>query len=145
MKIVALLSGGKDSCYNLVHCAANGHTLVAAASLGPEAGKGLLLCPRQTLSASLICTACYWSISFWLLLCLCLEELDSYMYQTVGQDAIDLVARALDIPLYRRVIKGSAVEQGGEYGSRDGTAPISKALSGDETEDLLELLRTVLV
>lgn len=40
MKIVALLSGGKDSCYNLVHCAANGHELVAAASLGPGAGKG---------------------------------------------------------------------------------------------------------
>lgn len=40
MKIVALLSGGKDSCYNLVHCAANGHALVAAASLGPGPGMG---------------------------------------------------------------------------------------------------------
>jgi diphthine-ammonia ligase len=40
MKYVALLSGGKDSCYNLVHCAQNGHELVAAASLGPEPGKG---------------------------------------------------------------------------------------------------------
>lgn len=37
------------------------------------------------------------------------------------------------------------VEQGGEYGSRDGTVPTSEVLSGDETEDLLELLRTVLV
>lgn len=43
MKIVALLSGGKDSCYNLVHCVANGHVLVAAASLGPEPGKGMEL------------------------------------------------------------------------------------------------------
>ena len=41
MKYVALLSGGKDSCYNLLHCAKNGHELVAAASLGPEPGKGM--------------------------------------------------------------------------------------------------------
>ena len=40
MKYLALLSGGKDSCYNLVHCAQGGHELVAAASLGPEPGKG---------------------------------------------------------------------------------------------------------
>jgi diphthine-ammonia ligase len=40
MKYVALLSGGKDSCYNLLHCAKNGHDLIAAASLGPESGKG---------------------------------------------------------------------------------------------------------
>lgn len=40
MKYVALLSGGKDSCFNLLHCAKNGHELVAAASLGPEPGKG---------------------------------------------------------------------------------------------------------
>jgi len=40
MKFVALLSGGKDSCYNIVHCRRNGHELVAAASLSPEEGKG---------------------------------------------------------------------------------------------------------
>lgn len=40
MKFVALLSGGKDSCYNIVHCHRNGHELVAAASLRPEEGKG---------------------------------------------------------------------------------------------------------
>ena len=40
MKYLALLSGGKDSCYNILHCARNGHELVAAASLGPEQGKG---------------------------------------------------------------------------------------------------------
>lgn len=67
------------------------------------------------------------------------------MYQTVGQDAIDLVARALDVPLYRRVIKGSAIEQGNEYGSRDGTSSGSQNMAGDETEDLYELLQTVLV
>lgn len=42
MKYVALLSGGKDSCFNLHHCAKNGHILVAAASLGPAVGKGIV-------------------------------------------------------------------------------------------------------
>ncbi|KAJ7044475.1 hypothetical protein C8F04DRAFT_587609 [Mycena alexandri] len=106
MKYVALLSGGKDSCYNLLHCERNGHELVSAASLGPEPGK---------------------------------EELDSYMYQTVGQDAIELVARALEIPLYRRVISGDALEQGNEYGARNG----ANGIAGDETEDLYALLLTV--
>ena len=41
MKYVGLLSGGKDSCFNLLHCQRNGHELVAAASLGPPDGKGL--------------------------------------------------------------------------------------------------------
>ncbi|KAI0723210.1 hypothetical protein C8Q76DRAFT_614876 [Earliella scabrosa] len=108
MKYVALLSGGKDSCYNLLHCAKIGHELVAAASLGPAGGK---------------------------------EELDSYLYQTVGQDAIEFVGRALEVPLYRRVISGAAVEQGGEYGGRDPS--YSGGISGDETEDLYELLSTV--
>ncbi|PCH41130.1 hypothetical protein WOLCODRAFT_143406 [Wolfiporia cocos MD-104 SS10] len=108
MKYVALLSGGKDSCYNLLHCHRNGHQLVAAASLGPEHGK---------------------------------EELDSYLYQTVGQDAIELVARALDVPLYRRVISGAAVEQGSEYGGRSSAE--SGGVEGDETEDLYVLLSTV--
>jgi diphthine-ammonia ligase len=63
------------------------------------------------------------------------------MYQTVGQDAIELVARALDIPLYRRVIFGQALEQGSEYGARN--AP--NGVAGDETEDLHALLSTVKV
>ncbi|PAV20984.1 meiotically up-regulated 71 [Pyrrhoderma noxium] len=106
MKYVALLSGGKDSCFNLVCCSQNGHELTAAASLGPGQGK---------------------------------EEIDSFLYQTVGQDAIELVAGALDVPLYRKVISGSAVEQGGEYGSREG-GQSSGGVKGDETEDLYELL-----
>ncbi|KAJ3802020.1 hypothetical protein GGU11DRAFT_828540 [Lentinula aff. detonsa] len=106
MKYVALLSGGKDSCYNLLHCQKNGHELVAAASLRPVQGK---------------------------------EELDSYLYQTVGQDAIQFVARALDAPLYRGDILGTAVEQGSEYGTRSSR----KGVDGDETEDLYDLLANV--
>lgn len=42
MKVVGLLSGGKDSVYNLLHCVAHGHEPIALASLGPPEGKGLL-------------------------------------------------------------------------------------------------------
>ncbi len=69
------------------------------------------------------------------------EEIDSYLYQTVGQDAIELVASALGVPLYRRVITGSAIEQGSEYGARSRIV----AVEGDETEDLYELLLKVKV
>ena len=65
------------------------------------------------------------------------------MYQTVGQDAIEFVAQALDVPLYRRTISGTAVEMGLEYGSR--RAEEKKGMKGDETEDLFELLATVKV
>lgn len=43
MKTVGLLSGGKDSVYNLLHCVVQGHEPVALASLGPGEGKGVLL------------------------------------------------------------------------------------------------------
>jgi hypothetical protein len=71
------------------------------------------------------------------------EELDSYLYQTVGQDAIELVARALDVPLYRRVISGTALVQDLEYGGRD--AKERGGVAGDETEDLYALLADVKV
>ena len=39
MKDIALLSGGKDSIYNLHHCILNGHEPVCIASLGPPEGR----------------------------------------------------------------------------------------------------------
>lgn len=39
---VSVLSGGKDSCFNLMHCVAEGHTVVALANLRP-ANKGKVL------------------------------------------------------------------------------------------------------
>lgn len=53
------------------------------------------------------------------------------------------MARALDVPLYRRVISGGAVEQGSEYGGRN--AKDAGGVVGDETEDLFSLLETVKV
>lgn len=64
------------------------------------------------------------------------------MYQTVGQDAIALIAQALDVPLHRRVIQGSPVEQAAEYGLKSAGGG---GIAGDETEDLYALLCSVLV
>lgn len=65
------------------------------------------------------------------------------MYQTVGQDAIELVAQALEVPLYRGLISGSAINQGSDYGTRH--AGCKGGVTGDETEDLFELLSVVKV
>lgn len=61
----------------------------------------------------------------------------------MGQDAIELLAQALDVPLYRQVIRGTAIERGSEYGGR--TAYDAGGIFGDETEDLFSLLSAVKV
>ncbi|XP_034051547.1 diphthine--ammonia ligase [Thalassophryne amazonica] len=99
MKVVALISGGKDSCYNMMQCAAAGHQIVALANLHPA----------NT------------------------DELDSYMYQTVGHQAIDLYAEAMELPLYRRIIQGSSLDTSRTYSMTE----------GDEVEDLYHLLHLV--
>ncbi|NXO00125.1 DPH6 ligase, partial [Rhinopomastus cyanomelas] len=96
-------SGGKDSCYNMMQCVAAGHQIVALANLRPAENTG------QT------------------------DELDSYMYQTVGHHAIDLYAEALDLPLYRGFIKGTSVNTGRVY----------TTCQEDEVEDLYHLLKLV--
>ena len=35
MKVVALISGGKDSTFNMMECVAQGHEIVALANLYP--------------------------------------------------------------------------------------------------------------
>ncbi|XP_049681084.1 diphthine--ammonia ligase isoform X1 [Accipiter gentilis] len=103
MRVVALISGGKDSCYNMMQCVAAGHQIVALANLRPAENTG------QT------------------------DELDSYMYQTVGHHAIDLYADALDLPLYRGFIKGTSVNTGRVY----------TTCQQDEVEDLYHLMKLV--
>ncbi|XP_039993232.1 diphthine--ammonia ligase isoform X2 [Xiphias gladius] len=61
------------------------------------------------------------------------DELDSYMYQTVGHQAIELYAEAMDLPLYRRTIQGSSLDTSRNYSETE----------GDEVEDLYELLHLV--
>ena len=57
------------------------------------------------------------------------------MYQTVGHNAIDLYAQAMDLPLYRGIIQGSAVDQGKVYTENQ----------QDEVEDLYKLLKNIKV
>ncbi|KAF9316151.1 ATP binding domain 4 [Podila horticola] len=102
MKVLGLISGGKDSFYNLMQCVANGHTVIALGNLHPR--------PQDKK-----------------------DELDSYMYQTVGHDVIHLYEECLQVPLYRQTIKGTPIEQGSDYVETE----------MDETEDLYELLHTV--
>ncbi|XP_078419396.1 diphthine--ammonia ligase [Cetorhinus maximus] len=100
MKVVALISGGKDSCYNMMQCVAAGHEVVALANLRPANHK---------------------------------DELDSYMYQTVGHEAIDLYSEAIGLPLYRHTIQGSSLAIGRDY----------TKCEGDEVEDLYHLLKLI--
>ncbi|KAH7578856.1 Endoribonuclease L-PSP [Nakaseomyces glabratus] len=72
MKFVALISGGKDSCYNILHCQRQGHELVALANLRPiDTDK---------------------------------QELDSFMFQTVGHDIVSLYENCTGLPLFRKEI-----------------------------------------
>lgn len=63
------------------------------------------------------------------------DELDSYMYQTVGHQGIELYAEAMGLPLYREVITGAAVDQGRSY----------EPTENDEVEDLYRLLSRIKV
>jgi diphthine-ammonia ligase len=63
-----------------------------------------------------------------------IEELDSYVYQTVGHTIVPLIADCINLPLIRRPINGSPLQtSSNEY---------SETLA-DETEDLFLLLSQV--
>ncbi|XP_013103048.2 uncharacterized protein LOC106084117 [Stomoxys calcitrans] len=98
MRVVAMVSGGKDSCYNMMQCVAEGHEIVALANLHPKDR----------------------------------DELDSFMYQTVGHMGIEILAKAMGLPLYRQETKGKSTQTGKHYVPTD----------NDEVEDLYNLLAT---
>jgi len=109
MKVVALLSGGKDSLYNMYLCKKEGHEIVAIANLRP---------PEEKRASG--------------------DELDSYMYQTVGHQALDFVAKALDIPIFRANIMGTSKNKDLEYTNKSQTDS-----EVDEVEELFALLRDI--
>ncbi|CAL4075709.1 unnamed protein product, partial [Meganyctiphanes norvegica] len=61
------------------------------------------------------------------------DELDSYMYQSVGHMGVAMYAEAVGVPLYRRVIQGTSVNITSSY----------SPTQGDEVEDLYALLKEV--
>lgn len=58
MKVVGLISGGKDSCFNILRCFEEGHDVVCLANLFPPPDGN--------------------------------PELDSFMYQSVGSEGIEV-------------------------------------------------------
>lgn len=55
------------------------------------------------------------------------------MFQTVGHEAVELVAEAMGLPLYRAVTRGQSTERGLQYQPQE----------GDEVEELFDLLQRV--
>ncbi len=119
MKVIALISGGKDSTFNMMECIRNGHEIVALVNLRPP--QSLSIQNEQTSPSSS-------EIEL-------IQELDSYMYQSVGNELIDLYAQAIDLPLYRAVIRGSVLNTNLEY------EPNQKDCENDEVEDLYRILQ----
>lgn len=92
MKFCALVSGGKDSCMNLLYCQKEGHELVVCANLHPK--------PNEP------------------------EEIDSFMFQTVGSSSMHNLAECLGVPLYTHEISDAS----GEQAVDDVVAVLSKVL-----------------
>lgn len=61
------------------------------------------------------------------------DEMDSYMFQTVGTLAVPAISRALGVPLIARPLIGQPLNKKLEY----------ERVEGDEIEDLYELLKEV--
>ncbi|KYK58273.1 putative ATP-binding endoribonuclease [Drechmeria coniospora] len=138
LNVIALVSGGKDSFYSLLHCLHHGHRVVALANLFPDTATSASLevvdpdapppAPRSAAED---------------------RDLDSFMYQTVGHQVIPLYAAATGIPLYRQPILGAAVRRERDYDYDDdaaadaapGAAPADET---DETESMMPLLRAVM-
>lgn len=110
LKVVALISGGKDSLFSLLHCQQHGHEVVALANLYPVSDHHLTSSDEP------------------------IDDVDSYMYQTIGHTVIHLYAEALGLPLYRQPICGTNADANKVYTQDD----------ADETESLVPLLRNVM-
>lgn len=98
MKFVALISGGKDSNYNILHCLKQDHELIAFANLHPENEDE--------------------------------QELDSFMFQTVGHDLIRWYPECSGVPLYRQALH--------KNGSKNIALNYTET-KDDEIEDLYKL------
>ncbi len=120
MKVIALISGGKDSTMNMMKCVQEGHEIVALVNLRPPNS----LSAQNDANDNQV-TSNNQSIE---------QELDSYMYQSVGNELLNLYAQAIDLPLYRANITGSVRNTNLEYEPND---------EQDEVEDLYRILKKV--
>ncbi|KAL6231111.1 hypothetical protein BDW75DRAFT_244225 [Aspergillus navahoensis] len=140
LKVIALISGGKDSLYSILHCIRNGHKVVALANLHPPPNPAINVGSISNDNGDIEFTQPETT-----------DDIDSFMYQTIGWSVIPLYEEALGIPLYRAPIMGGAVDAGRVYrDTNDVTPPVteggreSKDEDEDETESLIPLLRKVM-
>ncbi|KAI1847424.1 hypothetical protein JX265_005516 [Neoarthrinium moseri] len=158
LNVIALVSGGKDSFFSALHCLANGHRIVALANLHPPestTARVASVAPGAPQHGSPLGSGGTNDHH------LDGEEdetdLNSFMYQTVGHQAIPLYAAATGLPLFRQAIIGTTLQHGVSYqgpqlptstaGAPDsGSGPQPGAGQGleDETESLVPLLRAVI-
>ena len=160
LNVIALISGGKDSFYSLIHCIQNGHKVVALGNLHPrlptpiktqlagnktsntqnsETREQSHETQDKSAEVSNIADTENTGIEN--------EErdLNSFMYQTVGHTVIPLYEKALGIPLYRQEILGTAVQRGTSYRQPSNSEEeLALDIHGeDETESLIPLLRRI--
>ncbi|KAJ5389712.1 uncharacterized protein N7496_000780 [Penicillium cataractarum] len=136
LNVIALISGGKDSLYSILHCIRNGHKVVALANLHPEQKTT----PSDNQSNQEDGQNGTGDME---------EDIDSFMYQTIGHSVIPLYESALGIPLYRAPITGGAVDTARIYrhdAADQAAEPVSNIEPGteDETESLVPLLRRIM-
>ncbi|KAI2466631.1 adenine nucleotide alpha hydrolases-like protein [Annulohypoxylon bovei var. microspora] len=168
LNVVALVSGGKDSFYSILHCLANGHRVIALANLHPPPGvvststhttarsededgpRAEVDCAISKIAAiqispsdDLVAQHQHGSLPGPRVDDDNQDEdeidLNSFMYQTVGHQVIPLYAQATGLPLFRQAILGTAVDSGISYKDPD-----DHHQEEDETESLVPLLRAVL-
>lgn len=118
LHVIALVSGGKDSFYSLLQCMRLGHGVVALANLHASPTTP----PGRNDDDN--------------------EDLNSFMYQTVGHEVVPLYATATGIPLYRQPILGRAACHERDYDH--GSAAAAPGGADDETESMVPLLRAIM-
>lgn len=130
--VIALISGGKDSIFSILHCLANGHRVIALANLYPSEHAS------PSADDDLLYQGSTGPVRP--------DDIDSYMYQTIGHTVIPLYEEALGIPLYRQEIQGSVVDTEKSYRGLNGreSGDASGSTPHDETESLVPLLRKIM-
>ncbi|KAH6660074.1 hypothetical protein BKA67DRAFT_38965 [Truncatella angustata] len=172
LNVIALVSGGKDSFFSILHCMANGHRIVALANLHPsEPGTGTTLAAAAVPASRQGGASADHSNDHHAPASGQSNEddeevdLNSFMYQTVGHQVIPHYAAATGLPLFRQPIVGTTVQSGISYqdprhssftsptaatkaehasDSVDGSQFRGSQATEDETESLVPLLRAVI-
>eukprot|EP00939_MAST-03C_sp_MAST-3C-sp1_P000509 g509.t1 len=93
LNVVALISGGKDSMYNCMHCVSRGHRIIALANISPSTD-------IHSLDDK--------------------KDLSSFMYQTVGHNVISAIADCMELPLIRMHTKCKTKSDSLEYTRTEG-------------------------